>query len=188
MVCFPSPEKVVLKKISQLAALANVGTGDSNLARAGKATQVIGDFANDGEIVVNVPGMVRTLSGRDEIHDLVMAGFVSVTSLKVQFLDATARIGADPAHRDGQLHRARQRRQRQGHGNPGIAFQLEDQGELADHPGGNGQDAAISPPPTHHPGQPLAPIVFKALRVAGGMQPPAIVPKHSRSSPWESPR
>ena len=95
MVCFPSPEKVVLKKISQLAALANVGTGDSNLARAGKATQVIGDFANDGEIVVNVPGMVGTLSGRDEIHDLVMAGFVSVTSLKVQFLDATARIGAD---------------------------------------------------------------------------------------------
>jgi hypothetical protein len=95
-VLFPSPEKVVLKKISSLAATATVSANDSTIARAAKASSVVSDFASDAEIVFDISGMgARTLSGRDEIRESAMGGFANVPSLKVQFLDATAKVGAD---------------------------------------------------------------------------------------------
>ena len=95
-VLFPSPEKIVLKKISQLAAYATIHNGEGNISRAGKASNVVSAFANDAEISFDVEGVgAKTLSGRDEIHDATMAGFMSLTSLSVQFLDPIARVGAD---------------------------------------------------------------------------------------------
>jgi hypothetical protein len=95
-VLFPSPEKVVLKKISSLAAAANISAADGNIVRAGKASSVVSEFANDAEIVLDVTGVgARTLSGRDEIREAALGGFANVPSLKVQFLDARARVGAD---------------------------------------------------------------------------------------------
>ncbi|HEX4349004.1 MAG TPA: nuclear transport factor 2 family protein [Verrucomicrobiae bacterium] len=95
-VLFPSPEKVVLKKISSLAATATISANDGNITRAAKASNVVGDFASDAEIVFDIAGMgARTLTGRDEIRESAMGGFANVPSLKVQFLDATAKVGAD---------------------------------------------------------------------------------------------
>jgi hypothetical protein len=95
-VLFPSPEKVILKKISNLAATANVSTGDGNLTRASKASNLASDFSYDAEIAFDVPnGETRRLSGRDEIREAAMGGFANVPWLKVQFLDATARMGPD---------------------------------------------------------------------------------------------
>jgi hypothetical protein len=95
-VLFPSPEKVVLKKISSLAATATISTKDGNIIRAAKASNVVGDFSNDAEIVFDIPGVgSRTLTGRDEIRETAMGGFANAPSLKVQFLDATAKVGAD---------------------------------------------------------------------------------------------
>lgn len=94
-VFFPSPEKVVLKKISHLAAEANISSADGNLARAAKASDVVGQFANDAEIVFDGSGGQRTLTGKDEIREAAMAGFTSIPSLKVAFVDATARVSAD---------------------------------------------------------------------------------------------
>jgi hypothetical protein len=95
-VLFPSPEKVVLKKISSLAATATISANDSNLARAAKATSLVSDFASDAEIDFDISGVgARTFSGRDEIRESAMGGFANIPSMKVQFLDATARVGAD---------------------------------------------------------------------------------------------
>ena len=63
---------------------------------ADASASVVGDFASDAEIVFDIAGMgARTLSGRDEIRESAMGGFANVPSLKVQFLDATAKVGAD---------------------------------------------------------------------------------------------
>ncbi len=95
-VMFPSPEKVVLKKITALAADANLTAADGTMTPAAKATTEVGEFTTDAEIVFDVAGVgARTLSGRDEIRESAMGGFTSVPSLKVQFLDAAAHVGAD---------------------------------------------------------------------------------------------
>ena len=95
-VLFPSPEKIVLKKISNLAATANIAPADDNITRAAKASNVVSEFANDAEIVFDISGAgARTLNGRDEIRETARGGFASVPSLKVKFMDANARVGTD---------------------------------------------------------------------------------------------
>jgi hypothetical protein len=94
-VLFPSPEKVVLKKIAGLATTATFSVGDGNITRAAKVANLIGFFAVDAEINLDAPGSAtRTLSGRDEIRDTARAGFSSLAALKVEFLDVSVRLGA----------------------------------------------------------------------------------------------
>lgn len=95
-VFFPNPEKVVLGKLSSLAATASVGAGEGAISRAAKVSNLIGYFSTDAVISYDVPGLgAHTLSGRDEIREAAAGGFASLASLKVQFQDATARVGAD---------------------------------------------------------------------------------------------
>ncbi len=95
-VLFPSPEKAVLKKVSALAEAATFSADASNILRASKASSVVSLFASDAEIVLDIAGVVtRTLSGREEIREVTLGGFVNLPSLKAEFLDATAKISAD---------------------------------------------------------------------------------------------
>jgi hypothetical protein len=95
-VLFPSPEKIVLKKISALAANATISASDGRITRAARASNVVSEFALDAEIVLDLTGLPEhSWSGRDEIRESALAGFASTPSLKVQFLDATARVGPD---------------------------------------------------------------------------------------------
>ena len=95
-VLFPSPEKIVLKKISSLAATATVSAGDGNLTRAAKVSNLIGYFSADAEISYDVPDAgARTLTGRDEIREAAAAGFTQLSSIKVQFFDAAAQVSPD---------------------------------------------------------------------------------------------
>lgn len=95
-VLFPSPEKVIVKKINHLATTTTLSASDGNLTRATKVGNLISYFATDAEISFDVPELnARTLSGRDEIRDVARAGFASLTTLNVQFFDVTARVGAD---------------------------------------------------------------------------------------------
>jgi hypothetical protein len=95
-VLFPSPRTIVLKKISSLAAYANINAGDSVIVRAAKASNAFGEFAPDAEVVVDVPGEgSRTFSGGDEIRESLMGGFARVHSLKVAFVDAAATVAPD---------------------------------------------------------------------------------------------
>lgn len=93
---FPSPESIVLKKVSRLAALATLNPGEGNLVRAGKVSSLIGYFSTDAEVSLDMPGGApRTLSSRDEIREAAAAGFTSINSLTVQFQDALARVDAN---------------------------------------------------------------------------------------------
>ncbi len=93
---FPSPEKVIQRKISSLAANATLKFGDSNLTRVGKANALVSLFAPDAQIIIVVSGRNgHTISGRDEIREAALAGFTSQPTLNVEFLDVTVRLGAD---------------------------------------------------------------------------------------------
>lgn len=95
-ILFPSPEKIVLKKISSLAATATIDAADNNLTRAGKAVKLAGFFSTDTQIAINIPNETGyKISGREDIKEHAMAGFAGVSSLKVQFLDTTATVGPD---------------------------------------------------------------------------------------------
>ena len=95
-VWFPNPEKVVLRRIASLAATATVSASDGAIARATKVSNLIGYFSTDAVINYDIPVIgARSLSGLDEIRETAAGGFASVTSLKVRFQDATARVGAD---------------------------------------------------------------------------------------------
>jgi len=95
-VLFPSPEKIVLKRISNLAATATVGAGESSILRATKVGNLIAYFSTDAEIHVDVSEVgAHTLSGRDEIREAAAGAFTQLSSLKVQFFDAVARVGLD---------------------------------------------------------------------------------------------
>lgn len=95
-VLFPSPEKVVLKLIANLAATATVRAGDGNVTRAGKVSNLTGYFSADAQISYDISGLgTHTLSGRDEIREAAAGGFTQLSAINVQFFDAAAQVGPD---------------------------------------------------------------------------------------------
>ncbi|HEV2692594.1 MAG TPA: hypothetical protein VG347_06820, partial [Verrucomicrobiae bacterium] len=93
---FPSPEKVVFKRMQGLAGVLTFKRDVSNIGRSTRASEFIGYFSVDTEIVVDVPELgAHTLSGRDEVRETANGGFAGLPSLAVSFIDTTVRIGAD---------------------------------------------------------------------------------------------
>lgn len=95
-VLFPSPEKVVLKKVRSLAATASVNSNDGAFTRAAKVSNLIGFFSPEAEINYDISGVgTGSLTGRDEIRETAAGGYTHISNLNVQFTDATAHVAAD---------------------------------------------------------------------------------------------
>ena len=95
-ILFPSPEKIILERISSFAATCTFNAQDGNITRAGKVSNLIGYFSADAQVAVDIQGMgTGALSGRDEIREAAAVGFTRLDSLKVEFLDANAKVAAD---------------------------------------------------------------------------------------------
>ena len=95
-VLFPSPERIVLKRVSSLASTATVSAGDGAITRAAKVSGIIGYFSTDVEIHFNVEGAgTRSLSGREEVREVAAGALASLSWLKVQFEDAKATVAPD---------------------------------------------------------------------------------------------
>jgi uncharacterized protein YchJ len=95
-VFFPGPEKLILRKMASLATTSTFNASDSPVMRAVKVGNLIGYFAVDAEIIVDVPELgAHTVSGRDEIRDAARAVFAGLATLNVEFLDVTVRLGTD---------------------------------------------------------------------------------------------
>ncbi len=94
-VCFPSPEKVIRKRLDELAKAASFSSNQGLVAKAWNAS-VLGEFFTpDVEVTVDVPGTQHTLNGRDELLQAAVSARSVVSSLSIKFPDIKVVVAPD---------------------------------------------------------------------------------------------
>lgn len=95
-VLFPSPEKIIRKRIAALAAAASFPANEGPLVIASGAAKLAAYFSLDAQITFDAPGHgQQTFSGRDEIQQAALLARKAVGSLKVEFLDLSVMLSPD---------------------------------------------------------------------------------------------
>jgi hypothetical protein len=95
-VFFPSPEKVIRSRLNALAKAVSFDSRGGLLSQALNAEKIGDFFTKDVDIEVDVPGFgKRSLQGRDEVQQAVMAGRSQLRALKVEFPDIIVKLDPD---------------------------------------------------------------------------------------------
>jgi hypothetical protein len=95
-VLFPSPEKVIRKRLVELARTASFSPNEGTLARLAGAQNLAFFFSTNIEVNISVPGRVQHhLVGRDEITQAALAARSAVGGLKVKFPDINITVAPD---------------------------------------------------------------------------------------------
>lgn len=89
-VFFPSAESVIKKQLSTVAALLSFNSKEEQLAKIANVEDLAGYFANDVEIIVDTPVQARhSISGREDLRQILLGARMTLTALSVEFMDAT---------------------------------------------------------------------------------------------------
>jgi hypothetical protein len=94
-VFFPSPEKVIRKRLVELAKAASFSPKEGLIAKAWNASTLGDFFTADVEVTVNVPGTQHTISGRDELLQAAVGARSAVSSLTIEFPDIKVTVAPD---------------------------------------------------------------------------------------------
>jgi hypothetical protein len=95
-VLFPSPEKVIRNRIVKLASLASFSSHESNIARVANIERLGTFFAENIEVVIDVPGVeTHTFTRREELQQAAMQARSVVGALKVEFPDIHTTLAPD---------------------------------------------------------------------------------------------
>ena len=94
---FPGPEKIVHKRLAQVAAEASFNSGENPLLLAARSENLAGRFSTNAEIHINAPEYDRPLElfGRAEIIQAAAGVHMHLGSLKVEFPDASVTVAPD---------------------------------------------------------------------------------------------
>lgn len=93
---FPNPERVIRRQLLELSRVASIAPNEAPLTKLAKTQKLLGFFANDAQISVDIPGRsVQTFSGQEELRQAVLAGRSVVNSLKVEFVDVVVTVAPD---------------------------------------------------------------------------------------------
>lgn len=93
---FPSPERLVRKRLSELAMAASISPNEAPLAKLAKAQHLSNLFAVDAQVDVDIPGRAsQTLNGREELQQAALGARAMLNNLKVNFVDVDVAVGAD---------------------------------------------------------------------------------------------
>ncbi len=85
---FPSEEQRIRRVLIEVAQAASVQNNPTPLGNLAAAQELAGHFSADAEIIVNVPEVgKKSLVGREEIRQAVLAVRSNLKGLKVEFLD-----------------------------------------------------------------------------------------------------
>ena len=96
LLLFPSPEKVIRKRLTELAVTVSYSPSQGNLARIAAAQSLAGYFGTNIEVNIDVPGRLRhTLMGREDIAQTAMSARAVVSSLSVKFPDINVTVAPD---------------------------------------------------------------------------------------------
>ncbi|MGA2800780.1 MAG: hypothetical protein ABSE97_00175 [Verrucomicrobiota bacterium] len=93
---FPSPEKVICKRLTELARTVSFSPNEGNLARLAGAQNLAFFFSTNVEVTLDVPGRVQHhLLGRSEITQAALGAQSAVSGLDVKFPDINITIAPD---------------------------------------------------------------------------------------------
>ncbi|HEX7577330.1 MAG TPA: hypothetical protein VF430_04765 [Verrucomicrobiae bacterium] len=93
---FPSPEKVVRKRLAQLAAEVSFNSGENPLVIAVRSENLASRFSTNVEVNLNAPGFERLqFSGRADITQAAAGARTRLSSLKVEFPDVSVTVAPD---------------------------------------------------------------------------------------------
>jgi hypothetical protein len=94
-VFFPSPEKVIRKRLGELAKTASFSSNESLLTK-GWNVSVLGEFFTpDVQVTVDVPGTQHTITGRGELLEAAVGARSAVGSLSIEFPDIKVTLAPD---------------------------------------------------------------------------------------------
>jgi hypothetical protein len=92
---FPHPEKVIRRRLTELAALASFGPKEGQLAKAVNAQKAADYFTEDTEIVVELSGYGSLkINGRTDLFQALLAARTQLSMVEVQFLDMNVAVTA----------------------------------------------------------------------------------------------
>ena len=94
-VLFPSPEKIIRKRLNELAKTASFSSKEGLVAKAWNASLLAGFFTPDVELTVEVPGRQHTISGRDELLQAAASARSTLSSLSIEFPDIKVVVAPD---------------------------------------------------------------------------------------------
>ncbi len=95
-VLFPNPERVIRKRLIEMAQLASFPPNEAPLAKLANTQKLAGYFAPDVEVVIDVPGQSRqNISGWEDLVQGAMAARNSLSALKVDIPDIAIVVGPD---------------------------------------------------------------------------------------------
>lgn len=87
-VLFPSPEKIILRRLDKVARDVSFAANEGALARLAGAENLAGYFATNVEVNINTrEGDRQDFVGRDQITQAAVAARSQLGSLDVKFLD-----------------------------------------------------------------------------------------------------
>jgi hypothetical protein len=86
-VFFPNPEKVIRKRLGELAKAASFSSEQGLVAKAWNASSLNEFFTPDVHVTVDVPGFQQSISGRDELIAAVRSVRSAVRGLAIEFPD-----------------------------------------------------------------------------------------------------
>jgi len=95
-ILFPSPEKLIRKRIAEVARLASIAPGDGLVTQGLRVQSLVNCFDRQAELTFDVPGRSQyTIAGRDEITEHAGAARRSLRSLKIELLDPNLTLAPD---------------------------------------------------------------------------------------------
>jgi hypothetical protein len=94
-VFFPSPEKVIRKRLGEIARLASFGPNEAPLAKLANSQKLLSFFSPNIEVALDFGGRVRSISGRDDLSEAVMGVRGHLAGLSVRFPDIVVAVAED---------------------------------------------------------------------------------------------
>ena len=103
-VLFPSPEKVIHKRLVKLARTVSFSPDEGNLVRLAGAQSLAGFFSSNIVVNINVPGRVQhSIIGRQEVTQAALGARSAVSGLDVKFPDINVTVAPDKQSAEADL-------------------------------------------------------------------------------------
>ena len=93
---FPSPQKVIRKRLVELARIASFEANEAPLAKLVNAQKLGSYFAARVEVDLDMPGRgLQTFNGRDELIQAAAAARTQLSAMDVRFPDIVVIVASD---------------------------------------------------------------------------------------------